>query len=436
MPGDALRKPPLSTAGASLVGDARPSLHTAVPGPESAAWMERLERTECPGSTARRANRSPGSGAPSIVWREALGANVRDADGNVFVDLCAGFGVASVGHRNPAVARAGQAQLDVLPHAMGDAFADVQRILLMEALTQVTGFTRVALGSSGSDAIEVAFKTALLATGRTRVVAFQGGYHGLTSAPLAAIGYQTEARRGPFVGMLGSHVTIAPFGGPLPDMNDVAAVVVEPVQGRGGMRAGPPGWLAEVHRAARKAGAIVIHDEVFCGLGRTGTLLAAQAEQDDAGRGLSPDLLCLGKALGGGFPISACLGTEQVMDAWAGYGAALHTQTFVGNPVGCAMASATLDLIVRKRLPDRAARLGARWAAKLASVRGVKRVSGRGLMLGVHVDDAAGVTYRMLQRGWIVLPCGEQSDALGLTPPLTIGEDLLDAAVDALAESM
>lgn len=434
MPSDALRKPPLSTAGAPLVGDARPVLQTAIPGPASAAWTERLEQTECPGSTARRANRLPGTGAPSIVWREALGSNVLDADGNVFVDLCAGFGVASVGHRNPAVARAGQAQLDVLPHAMGDAFPDVQRILLMEALTRVTGFARVALGSSGSDAIEVAFKTALLATGRTRVVAFRGGYHGLTSAPLAAIGYQTEARKGPFAGMLGSHVTIAPFGGELPDMSDVAAVVVEPVQGRGGMRAGPPGWLAQVHRAARAAGALVIHDEVFCGLGRTGTLLAAEAEHDDAGRALRPDLLCLGKALGGGFPISACLGTEQVMDAWAGYGAALHTQTFVGNPVGCAMASATLDLVTRDRLPQRAARLGARWAAQLAAVPGVKRVSGRGLMLGVHVDDAAAVTYRMLQRGWIVLPCGEHGEALGLTPPLTISEQLLDAAVDALAE--
>jgi len=436
MPGDALRKTPLSAAGAPLVGDAQPVLHTEIPGPASAAWTERLEQTECPGSTARRANRAPGTGAPSIVWREALGSNVLDVDGNVFVDLCAGFGVASVGHRNPAVARAGRAQLDVLPHAMGDAFPDVQRILLMEALTGVTGFARVALGSSGSDAIEVAFKTALLATGRTRVVAFQGGYHGLTSAPLAAIGYQTQARKGPFTGMLGSHVAIAPFGGELPDMSDVAAVVVEPVQGRGGMRAGPPGWLAHVHRAARAAGTLVIHDEVFCGLGRTGTLLAAQAEEDEAGRPLQPDLLCLGKALGGGFPISACLGTEQVMDAWAGYGAALHTQTFVGNPVGCAMASATLDLIVHERLPQRAARLGARWAAQLAAVRGVKRVSGRGLMLGVHVDDAAGVTYRMLQRGWIVLPCGEQSDALGLTPPLTIGEDLLDGAVEALAKSM
>lgn len=436
MPGDALRKPPLSTAGAPLVGDGRPVLHTPIPGPASAAWTERLELTECPGSTARRANRSPGTGAPSIVWREALGSNVRDADGNVFVDLCAGFGVASVGHRNPVVVRAGQAQLDVLPHAMGDAFPDVQRILLMEALAGLTGFSRVALGSSGSDAIEVAFKTALLATGRTRIVAFRGGYHGLTSAPLAAIGYQTEARRGPFAGMLGTHVSIAPFGGELPDLSDVAAVVVEPVQGRGGMRAGPPGWLAGVHRAARRAGALVIHDEVFCGLGRTGTMFAADAELDEQGEGLRPDLLCLGKALGGGFPMSACLGSDRVMDAWAGYGAALHTQTFLGNPVGCAMARSTLDLIIRQRLPERSARLGERWAAQLAAVPGVRGVTGRGLMLGVHLADAAGVTYRMLQRGWIVLPCGEKSEALGLTPPLTISEELLDASVRALAESM
>ncbi len=417
-----------------LSGAALPTLRTQVPGPASLRWIERLEQTECPGATVRRANRvSAGgsSGAPSIVWAEALGANVMDADGNVFVDLCSAFGVASVGHRHPAVVAAGRAQLDRLPHAMGDSFSDVRRVLLMDTLARMTGMPRVILGSSGSDVIEVAIKTALLSTGRTKIVAFDGGYHGLTSAPLAAIGYQTELRKGPFRGILGSHASLAPFGGALPDLQGVAAVLVEPVQGRGGMRAPPQGWLARLHEAARAAGALVIHDEVFCGLGRTGTLLAAESEGGDGSGGLRPDLLCLGKALGGGFPISACLGTQEVMNAWADQPGALPTQTFLGNPTGCAMASATLDVIVGEGLPRRAAELGARWADALAAIPGVRGVTGRGLMLGLVVDDAPGVTFRMAQKGWIVLPCGERSEAIGLTPPLTVSQRLLDGAVSA-----
>ena len=317
---------------------------------------------------------------------------------------------------------------------MGDAFADVRRVLLMEALTRLTGMPKVMLVTSGSDAVEVAMKTAALATGRSRIVAFQGAYHGLSVAPLSALGHQVRARQGPFRAMIGGSVVLAPFGGALPDLSDVAAVLVEPVQGRGGMRAPPPGWLASVHAAARSAGALVIHDEIYCGLGRTGTLLAGTAELDAAGEPLRPDLLCVGKALGGGFPISACLGTDAAMAAWASNAGALHTQTFLGNPVGCAMALASLDVITSERLAERSAELGGRWAQSLAEVRGVRGVTGRGLMLGVVVDDAPGVTARMLQRGWLVLPCGEHNEAIGLTPPLTISPALLDGAVCALAE--
>lgn len=427
-----------------MLGDSLPALVSAVPGPASREWVKRLAAHECPASTARRERRAELAGLPDadpIVWVDAVGANVRDADGNVFVDLCAGYGVTSVGHRHPEVVAAGQAQLTRLPHAMGDAFPDPRRILLMEQLCARTGFERVIFGSTGSDAIEAAIKTAVLATGRSRVLTFTGAFHGLASASLAAIGYQVEAYRGPFEGMLGAHTTLAPFGGAWPDLHDFAAVLIEPVQGRGGMRAPPPGWLGDLHAAAHAAGALVIHDEVFCGLGRTGSFLAADRERRGTHGshevGLRPDLLCLGKALGGGFPLSICLGTSEAMGAWGhAAGQPSPTQTFLGNPVGCAMASVVLDLIDREGLVERAARVGARWAEALAAVPGVRRVTGRGLMLGVVMDDAPGVTRRMLQRGWIVLPCGERSEALGLTPPLTIAEPLLEAAVSALAASM
>lgn len=419
-----------------LDGTLLPQLRTPVPGPASRAWLDRLARAECPGSTARRQARTARGGSPGIVWASGRGANVTDVDGNVYVDLCGGFGVAAVGYRHPAVVHAGAAQLERLPNAMGDAFGDTTRVELMEALAARCGLPRVMLASTGSDAVEIAVKTARLATGRSRVVAFDGGYHGLTAGALPLLGYEAELRRAPLRGLYGPDARTAPYGGPLPDLDGVAAVVVEPVQGRGGMRAPPPGWLAGLHAAARRAGALVVHDEVYAGLGRTGTFLAAEAEQDAQGEPLRPDLLCVGKALGGGFPIAACLGTEAAMGAWADHPGALHTQTFQGAPLGCAMALATLTVLELEQLPARAAAVGAEWADALRAVRGVRGVTGRGLMLGVTVDDAPGVTARLLGRGWIVLPCGEGAPALGLTPPLTITTRQLRGAVVALAECL
>lgn len=412
-----------------------PELKTPVPGPVSRAWVDRLAQRECPGITARRARRAATIGAADtdpIVWAEASGENVWDVDGNRFVDLCAGFGVASVGHRHPRVVEAGQRQLATLPHAMGDAFPDPRRIELMERLCAITMLDRVIFGSSGSDAVEAAFKTALLATGRRRILTFEGGYHGLAAAPLAAIGYHVDAFQRPFSALLGDFSDCAPYGGPLPDLATYAAVLVEPLQGRGGMRAPPVGWLRGLHEAAHAAGALVIHDEIYSGFGRTGTLFASQNAADPCP---GPDLLCVGKSLAGGFPLSACLGRAAVMDAWgASTGEAIHTQTFLGNPTGCAMALAALDVIEAENLTERARVTGARLTNALAQLPGVHKVTGRGLMLGVHMTETLRVTRHLLERGWIVLPCGERAEALGITPPLGIEVETVDAFVRALGE--
>lgn len=364
-----------------------------------------------------------------IVWAEAVGQNVTDVDGNVFVDLTAGFGVAAVGHRNPGVIAAVKLQCDALVHAMGDAFPDPRRIELMEALAARTGMERIILGTSGSDAVDAAVKTAVIATGRHRILAFDGGYHGLAFGPLATLGYLRPTMRQPFERLLGAHVSWAPFGGALPDpaaLSDVAAVLVEPIQGRGGMREAPEGWLAGLHDAAHAAGALIIHDEIYSGCGRTGRFLASD---------LRPDLLCLGKALGGGFPVSACLGSAAAMDAWgASTGAAIHTQTFLGHPVGSAAALATLGEL--DRLMPLAASTGAWFAAALRAVPGVSQVTGRGLMLGVHVNDAPLATHDLLDRGYIVLPCGERAEALGLTPPYGLTMAQAQGFVAALTDAL
>jgi 4-aminobutyrate aminotransferase-like enzyme len=404
-----------------------PAVRGTVPGAASKALLDRLARHECPAITARRERRAKHLAAEHddpIVWKRAAGANVEDVDGNVFVDMTAGFGVMSVGYANPTVVAAGQAQMAVLPHAMGDAFPDGSRTALLETLAARTGLAAGILGCSGADAVEAALKTARLATGRDGVVAFTGGYHGLSHGALAVTGYRADAFRAPFAGQLSPHVRFAPFGGELGSLDGVGAVVVEVIQGRGGLRGAPDGWLREVARAARAAGALLVVDEVFTGFGRTGEWFAHTAE------GLAPDLLCLGKALGGGFPISVCFGTRDAMDAWgASTGEAIHTQTFLGNPVGCAMALATLGEIERllPTVPEAGALLRS----------GVERlglaVRGRGLALGVELPDALRTSRALLQRGFIALPAGEHGEVLSLTPPFVLTSEQSDAFVTALA---
>ena len=416
-------------------GNDLPALVTPIPGPASRGWVDRLAVRECPAITARRARRAAVLGRADDdppVWVQARGVNVLDADGNLLVDLTAGFGASSVGHAHPRVVQAGQQQLATLPHAMGDAFFHPGRVQLLERLAAISGLDRAILGSSGSDAVEAALKTACVATGRDRVLAFDGSYHGLSYGALPVTGYKSGAFRAPFAGQLGQHVDHAPFGGPLPDLTGLGAVLVEPIQGRGGVRAPPQGWLAELCDKAHAAGALVILDEIFTGMGRTGCWFAFQEQ------GITPDLLCVGKGLGGGFPISACLGSARVMDAWgASTGEAIHTQTFLGNPVGCAMALATLEVIEGEGLREQAQAQGAWLSGALAALPGVLGVRGRGLMVAPELGSGAralAASRGMLRRGWIVLPAGEEGDVLAFTPPLTVSRAVLEASVIALGE--
>ena len=409
------------------LGTQLPALATAVPGPRSREWVDRLAARECPAITARRARRAAEIGAADtdpFVWDTARGANVADVDGNVFVDLTAGFGVAAAGHGNPKVVTAVRQQAEVLLHAMGDAYPDPSRIRLMEVLCERTGMDRAILGLSGSDAVEAAIKTAVVATQKSTIVSFTAGYHGLASGPLSVLGYNPRAMREPFSGILGTHQRVLDWGAPIPDLPGIAAVIVEPIQGRGGMREAAHDWLAAVHRAARQADALVIHDEIFSGGWRTGTFLASN---------LAPDLLCLGKAIGGGLPVSACLGTAKVMDAWAhSAGAAIHTQTFLGHPLGCSAALAALPELAR--LGPNALARGEQIRSGCRDIPGIRSVSGNGLMLGLYVDNALATARALVGKGYIVLPCGERAEALGITPPLCITEEQITGFLAALAQ--
>jgi 4-aminobutyrate aminotransferase/(S)-3-amino-2-methylpropionate transaminase len=416
--------------------DQLPALRTPVPGPRSRELAARLARVESRNVTCL---------APEpIFWQSARGANVWDVDGNRYVDLGAAFGVANVGHAHPSVTRAVAAQAHELLHGMGDVHPSAVKVELLEALASRFpggGSARGVLASSGSDAVEIALKTAALATGRPGVVAFESAYHGLAVGALDAT--HREDFRAPFAARLARATVFARFG----DADDarraaaacrapIGAVIVEPIQGRGGARVPQPGFLAALRNLCDAEGWLLIADEVYTGFGRTGARFACEHEQ------VQPDLLCLGKGLASGMPISACIGRAEVMDAWPlSRGEALHTQTFLGHPPACAAALASLAVIEEEKLVARSAELGASALAALraatAGLASVAEVRGRGLLIGVECTGpavASAAVAALLARGVIALPCGDDGRVIALSPPLTIGHDALEFALAALAE--
>ncbi|HEY8468777.1 MAG TPA: aspartate aminotransferase family protein [Longimicrobiales bacterium] len=477
-------------------GQMLPRLVTAVPGPASRALAARLAAVESRNITQI-------SDAGPIFWAEARGANVRDADGNVYVDLTAGFGVAAAGHANPRVTRALAEQAARLPHALGDVHPSDAKVALLERLAELApgGLGVTILASSGAEAVEAALKTALLRTGRPGVLAFTGGYHGLTYGALAAT-WRAEFRR-PFEAQLNRGVRFAPYpyvyrwaeqlagvrgqgegkgegkgglgdGGGRGGVREgverqedadevcaealeaarriveasassdapIGAVLVEPVQGRGGIVVPPAGFLAGLRALADEHGLVLIFDEVYTGFGRTGRLFACEHW------GVLPEVLVVGKALAGGLPLSAAIGTAAVMEAWPpSTGEAIHTSTFLGNPVACEAALAQLAEVEERGLVARAAALGAwlrerlaGWVDRFASVGEVR---GLGLMQGVElVEDRATrrpatalarrVADGALRRGVLLLTEGPGGNVLAFTPPLVITEAQLEHALGVL----
>jgi 4-aminobutyrate aminotransferase-like enzyme len=427
-------------------------------------------------------------GSWPIVWERARDVFVWDADGKKYLDLSGAFGVAAAGHANRRVVKAGQKQMARLLHAMGDvhphagkaelarelsrltferwtnqskvqspkskAKADAQSHLELKTQNSKFKTGKTIFSNSGFEAVESALKTAILATGKPGVVAFTGAYHGLGYGALNTT--HRDFFRNPF------HFQIREFGhfvpypkkpADLPTVEwairrifrreHIGAILVEPVQGRGGINIPPLEFLPLLRKLCDEHGVLLILDEIFTGFGRTGKWFACEHT------GVVPDLICLGKALTGGFPLSACVGRAGLMDAaWpASRGEAIHTSTFLGHPVGCAMALAQIKEIERLNLCKRSAELGEFLLSQLNSkfeIRNSKfRVRGLGLMAGIELrlpDDrpATDATMQaikaMLQRGYILLPEGEHGNVISFTPPLIISKVQLQQTVKTLAE--
>ena len=337
-----------------------------------------------------------------MIWARAEGCRVVDAAGREYLDLSGGFGVAALGHRNPRVLEA-IASVPVA-HALGDLADAEVTIALRERLPWPA-----KLGVTGQDAVEIALRTALLATGRPGIVAFDGAYHGAGLLTLAASGF--ERFRAPFSAWLPGPVHRRRFGadpGALPE--DAACVVVEPVQGRAGARVPPADFLSALRRRCDDAGALLVVDAVYAGLGRIGELWPGAEVAD---------VLCVGKALGGGLPLSAALFVRrELAGEWDLGPEDVYTHTHVGSPMACAAALVVLDEV--PALLPRVHEAGQRFAAAGWHGAGLMRAR-RG---EAEAAEAAGV---------IVIPAGEDGSLISATPPLTITDEEIDEALERLA---
>lgn len=355
------------------------------------------------------------------------GARVWDADGREYIDCVAGHGVANLGHCHPAITAAIQEQAAKLV-TCSEVFYNDQRANLMAELAACTpdDLRRVFLCNSGAEAVEGAIKVARLFTGRSGVVATMRAFHGRTLGALSATWEKNY--RTPFEPLIPGF-THVPFDDAQAMASaitgETAAVLVEIVQGEGGVRFGQAAYFQALRRLCDERGALLIVDEVQTGLGRSGRWFACEHV------GLVPDILCLGKALGGGVPMGAIVWREGLGTLPDG----AHGSTFGGNPLACAASRAVLRTLAEEGLPDRAARLGERLLAGLRALEAplVREVRGLGLMVGIELRQRVTPYLRALQeRGVLALPAG--ATVLRLLPPLVIGEDDVSAVVEAIAE--
>ncbi len=430
-------------AGASASLDA-PRILTPLPGPRARALIERDAAVTSPSLTR----------AYPLAAARGRGYVVEDVDGNRFLDFAAGIAVASTGHAHPRVTEAITAQARELIHIAATDFYEPRYVELSERLAAMApwkGSARVFLTNSGTEAVEGAIKLARFHTGRTGIIAFQGAFHGRTMGALALTNSKVKQRAG--FGPLIPNVYHAPFPrvrawdesgdgtaeleelrrgilGRLIDPKDVAAMVIEPIQGEGGYYPAPTPFLRGLREICDEHGIVLVADEIQSGMGRTGRWFAIEHA------GVEPDVVTVAKGIASGMPIGAFIGRPELWTWQPG----AHGSTFAGNPVCAAAALATIDLI-EGGLMANAAEMGSRLRAGLERVGResgrVRDVRGSGLMLGVELrshGEANAVQLAAFERGLLVLECGEST--LRFSPPLIVDEAAVDRAVELFAEAL
>ena len=431
---------------------------TPYPGPRARAVIDRMRSVEGAGP------RTSGPDAPLVV-EAAHGSVIVDPDGNRFVDLGASFAATTVGHSHPAVVAAIREQAGRAAHVSSAAISE-ERVAFEEALLGIApeGLDRVLLGLTGSDANDTALKLARTATGRDEVIAFSGGYFGRGSGVIglagkaavrSAVGRDTDAHflpypypyrwpLGPNEGAgegalaLVRHALEDPASG----FGPIAAVVIEPVQGNGGVVIPPDGFLAGVRDLCDRHGVALVFDEIQSGFGRTGRTWAAEHS------GVVPDLMTVGKGIGGGQAVSAVVGRAAFMSHWT---PGAHTTTFMGNAVNLAAGRAAIGVLRDEGLAARSASLGASVLERLSTAFAVDdhigEVRGLGLFIGIEIvadratrapdaRRAAAIRRWAFERGVLLGGGGHHENVVKICPPLTIETDLLDAALELTVDAI
>ena len=413
-----------------------PRILGPLPGPRSEEWLERDDRVMSPSYTR----------AYPLVVRRGRGAMIEDMDGNRFLDFTAGIAVTNVGHCHPKVVKAIERQSRRLIHMSGTDFYYTPQVRLAERLARLApgaDAKRVFFTNSGAEAIEAAMKLARRHSGRPRVMAFFNAFHGRTYGAMSLTASKPIQRKG--FGPLVPEIHHARYG----DLDSVrallktvcppeelAAIFVEPIQGEGGYIVPSPDFLPGLRRLCDEHGVLLVLDEVQSGFGRTGKMFASEHW------GVAGDIVCLAKGIAAGLPLGAIIARASVMDWPSGS----HASTFGGNPVACAAALASLTLIetkYRRNAEVRGVQLREGLKALASRYPIVREVRGKGLMIGMEIQDAAGepspsgrndIIDAAFHRGLLLLPCGPST--LRFSPPLCltgrqveIGLNLLDAAM-------
>ena len=387
---------------------------------QSMAELAAMEEQYAGGTTARRGD---------VVMARGEGCWMWDVEGRRYLDLTAGQGVAMLGHSHPALSAAIAEQASRLIACPNFFYNDV-RARFVAKLVEVLPdhLSHVFLSNSGAEAIDGAIKYARLATGRTGIVATMRSFHGRTIGALS-LTWEPKYRK-PFAPLL--DVTHVPYNNverldAAVDEN-TAMVIVEPVQGEGGVNMGEAAFMQAAQRICRERGALLVVDEIQTGFGRTGHWFGHEHF------GLQPDIICLAKGIGGGFPMGALAYTDRVHTAL--YPGA-HGTTFGGNPLACAAGLAALEVYQREELIDRAAEMGQmlfdRLNAALANRTVVREIRGLGLMAGIELRERVGPYLRALMEEHAVLALPAGSNVLRLLPPLVIGAEEIEIGVEAIA---
>ncbi len=417
-----------------------PKIRTkTLPGPESVKLTEQLKRFECPQITYV-------GGVFPVFLKKAYACNLYDVDRNRYLDLSSAFTVTNLGHSHPAVLKAMREQSRLMMHGLGDVHPNELKVALAKKLSEITpgNLNQSIFSSTGCEAVESALKTAMRHTKKAGVISFTGAYHGLGYGALSVT--HREDFKKPFLKQLGGFSYTVPF----PDVRlyenkaaqvsmkaivatvkkskkskyPVGAILIEPIQGRGGIISAGTDFLKQLRVFCDEQKIVLIADEILSGFGRTGSLFAVEKS------GIVPDILCLGKGLANGFPISACIGSTRVMYSWgASSGDAIHTSTFLGNPLGCAIALATIKEIEERKLVDHAKNLGDFFRKELWKLKEkyplVADVRGSGLMIGMELSDTEKAKIfiaESLRHGVVLLLSGAAHNVLSITPPLIITE--------------